>query len=82
MAKAIVSTVRPNASETPTSPIPKLESVPPNAAASTALPQPPNVNQKVPKTSAASFFVMGYPLFLPLPWDAIVSEFPVSEANL
>jgi hypothetical protein len=35
------------------------------AAASTALPQPPNVSQNVPKNSAASRFVIGT-TFLPL----------------
>src|SRR5437870_3400326 len=48
MAKAIVSTVRPNASETPTNPIPRLG----KAAASTALPQPPSTSHKVPMNSA------------------------------
>src|SRR5690606_40951021 len=46
------------ANDTPTRPIPKFDSVPPNAAASTALPQPPNTSQNVPKTSAASFLVI------------------------
>lgn len=48
MAKAIVNTVRPKASDTPSNPIPTLG----NAAASTALPQPPRTSQKVPKNSA------------------------------
>src|SRR5580704_12100322 len=48
MAKAMVRTVRPKASETPTKPIPR----PGNAAARTALPQPPKTSQKVPKNSA------------------------------
>src|SRR6185312_9129818 len=52
MAKAIVNSVRPKASATPKKPIPK----PGNAAANTALPQPPNTNQKVPKNSASERF--------------------------
>jgi hypothetical protein len=50
MAKAMVSTVRPKASATPRNPIP----VTGNVAASTALPQPPKTNQKVPMNSAVS----------------------------
>ena len=49
-AKAMVSTVSPNASETPSRPMPTFG----NAAASTALPQPPKTSQKVPKNSAPS----------------------------
>src|SRR3569833_1507152 len=49
MANAIVSTVRPNASDTPSRPMPTLG----NAAAITALPQPPSTSQNVPKNSAA-----------------------------
>src|SRR6185369_9225375 len=45
----MVRTVRPKATETPSSPIP----TPGNAAASTALPQPPRTSQKVPTNSAA-----------------------------
>src|ERR1043166_7323529 len=52
MAKAIVSTVNPKAKATPTKPIPRLG----NAAARTALPHPPNTNQKVPKNSAKQRF--------------------------
>ena len=48
MAYAIVRTVRPNANDTPSSPIPTSG----NAAASTALPQPPNTSQNVPISSA------------------------------
>src|SRR5690606_30780375 len=48
IAYAIVSTVRPKANETPSRPMPTLG----KAAASTALPQPPNTNQKVPRNSA------------------------------
>jgi hypothetical protein len=48
MAYAIVSTVSPKANETPSSPMPTFG----KPAASTALPQPPNTNQKVPSTSA------------------------------
>src|SRR5581483_6905261 len=47
-AYAIVSTLSPKASATPAKPMPKLG----NAAASTALPQPPSTNQNVPQTSA------------------------------
>ena len=53
MAKAIVSTVSPKASATPSSPIPTCG----NAAASTALPQPPNTSQNVPRNSAAARLV-------------------------
>ena len=42
-----------NASETPTKPIP----TPGNAAANTALPQPPKTNQNVPKNSAESLII-------------------------
>src|ERR1700761_3347921 len=52
IAYAMVSTVSPNASATPTNPIPNAG----NAAASTALPQPPKTNQNVPKNSAAALF--------------------------
>ena len=48
MANAIVSTVKPKAKATPNRPIPTLG----NAAANTALPHPPNTNQKVPINSA------------------------------
>ncbi|MNG15976.1 hypothetical protein D3C84_998460 [compost metagenome] len=46
MAKAMVSTVRPNAMATPSTPIPSGED-----AARTALPQPPNTSQNVPNNS-------------------------------
>src|SRR5664279_2914717 len=52
-AYAIVSTVRPNASATPANPIPRFG----NAAASTALPQPPITSQNVPKNSAVARLV-------------------------
>src|SRR6185295_6380952 len=55
IAKAIVSTVRPNASDTPARPMPTSG----KAAARTALPQPPSTNQNVPMNSAASFFDIG-----------------------
>src|SRR5947207_3426110 len=48
MAYAIVSTVSPNASDTPSRPIPTLG----NAADRTALPHPPNTSQNVPINSA------------------------------
>src|SRR6185437_11272557 len=47
--------VSPKASATPNRPIPTCG----NAAASTALPQPPKTSQKVPMNSAASFLVNG-----------------------
>src|SRR4051794_25975593 len=47
-AYAIVRTLSPNASATPAKPMPS----PGNAAASTALPQPPSTNQNVPQSSA------------------------------
>src|SRR6478735_3821005 len=58
MAKAMVSTVRPNASDTPRRPIPTSG----NAAASTALPQPPRTSQKVPRNSALSLDNMAHHL--------------------
>jgi hypothetical protein len=57
---AIVSTVSPKANATPAKPIPKLIGVSPTlaakTAAKTALPQPPNTSQKVPKHSATHRF--------------------------
>jgi hypothetical protein len=53
MAYAIVTTVNPKANATPSRPIPTLG----NAAARTALPQPPRTNQNVPKNSALYFFI-------------------------
>ncbi len=53
IAKAIVRTVRPKASETPSRPMPTSG----NAAASTALPQPPSTSQNVPKNSAKYLFM-------------------------
>src|SRR5262245_13964287 len=53
-AYAPVSTVSPNASETPRRPIP----TPGKVAASTALPHPPSTSQNVPRNSAASFVVI------------------------
>ena len=50
---AIVTTVKPNASETPSSPIPTSG----NPDAITAEPQPANVSQNVPIASAMYFFV-------------------------
>src|SRR6185436_8248227 len=50
-AYAPVSTVKPNASETPVNPMPTSG----KAAASTALPQPPRTSQNVPMNSADSF---------------------------
>jgi hypothetical protein len=52
IANAIVNTVKPNASETPTKPMPNSG----YPAAKTALPQPPKTNQNVPINSALSFF--------------------------
>src|SRR3954462_9010532 len=46
----MVSTVRPNARETPSRPIPTAG----NVAARTAAPHPANVSQKVPKNSAVT----------------------------
>src|SRR5687768_13154947 len=51
----MVTTVRPNASETPTRPMPTSG----NFAASTALPQPPNTSQNVPNNSATERLRMG-----------------------
>src|SRR2546423_4136439 len=50
-AYARVSTVSPNASDTPAKPMPRFG----NAAASTALPQPPRTSQNVPRNSQTSF---------------------------
>ncbi len=55
--KAMVSTVRPNASETPGRPMPTSG----NAAARTAAPHPPKVSQKVPISSAAYFLMLSSP---------------------
>ena len=52
MAKAMVSTVRPNARATPSRPMPTSG----KPAASTALPQPPNTSQNVPTNSVADLF--------------------------
>src|SRR6478672_114904 len=52
------STVRPNASDTPSRPMPTSG----KAAASTALPHPPRTSQKVPIDSAASLESIGTPL--------------------
>src|SRR5215510_13482313 len=49
----MVSTVRPKANDTPCRPMPTFG----NAAASTALPQPPITNQNVPKNSAPYCFM-------------------------
>jgi hypothetical protein len=55
MAYAMVMTVRPKASETPTKWMPWSG----KPAAKTALPQPPKTNQNVPNTSAISRFDKG-----------------------
>jgi hypothetical protein len=81
MAYAMVTTVSPNASATPSNPIP----TPGNAADSTALPQPPSTNQNVPMNSASSRFGNGINgMFVPSslrdgcsscdPWGAAASE--------
>src|SRR4051812_3481646 len=57
-AYAPVSTVRPNASDTPARPIPTCG----NAAANTALPHPPNTSHNVPRNSAETFDNMTTPL--------------------
>ena len=49
----MVSTVNPNANDTPSRPIPTFG----NAAASTALPHPPNTSQNVPSISAPALLV-------------------------
>jgi len=49
----MVTTLSPNAKDTPTSPIPTCG----KPAAMTALPQPAKVSQNVPMASAAYFFV-------------------------
>src|SRR6187549_3089764 len=56
----MVSTVRPNATETPSRPMPTFG----KAAASTALPQPPSTSQNVPMNSATmrTFRLMSLPL--------------------
>jgi hypothetical protein len=51
----MVITVKPNASETPKRPMPTFG----NAAANTALPQPPKTSQKVPMNSAVRRFDRG-----------------------
>ena len=52
MAYAIVTTVKPNARDTPRKPIPNWGKAP----ASTALPQPPKTGQNVPINSAHALF--------------------------
>jgi hypothetical protein len=56
----MVTTLNPNANDTPTSPMPTCG----NAAAITALPQPAKVSQNVPIASAAHFleFMTFFPL--------------------
>src|SRR5271165_2124262 len=57
MVNAMVSRVRPKAKATPRKPMPKWPapgSPAGKAAASTALPHPPNTSQKVPKNSAVA----------------------------
>ncbi len=63
IANAMVNTVKPNAKETPSNPMPTFE----KEAARTALPQPPNTSQNVPINSAPNFFdnsTINTPLFL------------------
>src|ERR1700730_15827003 len=62
IAYAMVKTVRPNASETPTNPMPSVG----NAAANTALPQPPRTSQRVPMNSATKRLDMAEFPFLEL----------------
>src|SRR3990167_3716953 len=57
----MVTTVRPNASETPSRPMPTSG----NAAARTALPQPPNTSQNVPINSAKPFWIFVILTLLP-----------------
>ena len=52
----MVTTLRPKASDTPTSPMPTCG----NPAAMTALPHPAKVSQNVPIASAAYFFDIHY----------------------
>src|SRR3972149_7719550 len=64
MAKAIVSTVKPKAKETPSRPMPTFGI----AAANTALPHPPRTNQKVPKNSAPYvFIILSFALLIVIP---------------
>src|SRR4030095_12682984 len=63
----MVRTLRPKARDTPRRPIPTLG----NAAASTALPQPPRTSQKVPMNSATVLF----------PRDACAMASPVPGAS-
>src|ERR1700722_2704603 len=68
MAYAMVTTVRPNASATPSNPIP----TPGNAADSPALPQPPSTSQNVPMNSARSRFDNGINgMFVPHPFATL-----------
>jgi hypothetical protein len=53
----MVNTVKPKAKDTPSKPMPKLFAASGNAAAKTALPQPANTSQKVPKNSANNLFM-------------------------
>src|SRR5580700_10483155 len=61
MANAMVITVSPNASATPTNPMPNCG----NAAAKTAAPQPPKTSQNVPRNSALIRFINDICIFLP-----------------
>src|SRR5689334_1523864 len=65
IAYAIVRTVKPKASDTPRKPMPK----PGNAAASTALPQPPKTSQNVPMNSAIALLLKG----IATPFDVVHS---------
>ena len=61
MAKAMVNTVRPNAKETPRSPMPTSG----KAAASTALPHPPSTNPGVLQQALSEQ--------LDLPWEFFIT---------
>src|SRR3954466_14145087 len=73
----MVTTLSPNARETPTRPIPNCG----KPAAITALPQPANVSQKVPMASAAYFFIsMCRPLLSEFP-DLVPAAAPPKARN-
>ena len=68
MANAMVNRVRPNASATPTNPMPN----PGNAAEMTAAPQPPNTSHNVPRNSAKDLFESDMRLSSSLTTDATI----------
>src|SRR5580698_5518401 len=74
----MVTTVSPNASATPSNPIP----TPGNAAESTALPQPPSTSQNVPMNSARTRFDNGIKgMFVPSSLYEVICSYSESYAR-